>query len=84
MLLRLSNIPNVQVFFQLILLDHAKKTAKNVKHRCTGVFCHAKSGTTNNHRTGLSDISYQNQYSCDLNHIKKLQKNLPKDDKKPV
>ena len=36
-------------------------------------FCfHAKSGTTNNHRTGLSDISYGSPYSRDSNHIKKI------------
>ena len=31
---------------------------------------------TNNHQTGLSDISYQNPFSRDSNDIKKLSKKL--------
>ena len=38
---------------------------------------HAKPGTTNNHRTRLSDISNLNPFTRDLNHITKLPKNFP-------
>ena len=33
-------------------------------------FLHAKLGTINIHRTGLSDISYYSPFSCNLNDIK--------------
>ena len=36
----------------------------------------AKSGTTNNDRTGLGDISYLSPFSRDLDDIKKFQKSL--------
>ena len=56
---------------------------KNVKELCIRVclsffilFLHAKSGAINNHRDGLSDISYQNPVSLDSNDIVKFQKKI--------
>ena len=48
-------------------------------YRCVLVvflFFYAKSDTTNTYRSGLSDISYKNPFSCDLN-LQNISKNSP-------
>ena len=48
------------------------KMGRNSIFGCVLVFCfHAKSGTTNNHRNGSSDISYKSPIKCDLNDFEK-------------
>ena len=57
-------------------------TIENGEELCIRVcfsFCfvfHAKPGTINNDRTGLSDILYLSPFSRDLNHIKKFPKSF--------
>ena len=48
------------------------------------LFFHAKSVTTNNDRTELSDISYLSSFGHDSNHINKFPKSFPSVEKKPV
>ena len=36
---------------------------------CFFFIFHAKSGTTNNHRNGSTDILYQSLFMCDLNDL---------------
>ena len=57
--------------------DLVVPTIKNGEELCIRVtfsffffLFHAKSGTTNNHWIRFSDISYENPYSRDSNHIK--------------
>ena len=56
------------------------KMERNFVFGCVLVFfCfvfHAKPGTINNDRTGLSDILYLSPFSRDLNHIKKFPKSF--------
>ena len=40
-------------------------------------FSHAKLGSTDNHRTGLRDVSFYSLFSPDLNQLKKFQKSFP-------